>query len=316
MKLKKIASMILAVATVASSTVFTYAADEVMTVGAPINLETGLEVETLEAGDMIAVPMIATANDGTSYFDSVIAYDTEVLTPGLTVADESDNVYNNMDALGVIYSNDDTTVDLAISGMYTVSRGNKVQFGDSPTLNPAYGADEFYFGWVSKDGTKQDISSYAVHAYYLFTVQKAVDAEQLNFSVAKMSSNGNSINSNRSPIFEETKLNATQGAFKVVLDSAALPNGNWVQGLYAQVGDAKQDITACVHADGTTTYEFPVRVNSATGATDSITADIYANVTADEAGNTTVSAKKVGSVTLTMDGTVTSYNVVNGTVAE
>ena len=113
-----------------------------------------------------------------------------------------------------------------------------------------------------------------------------------------------------------TKFNATQGAFKVVLDADALPAGNWVQGLYAQVGSTKQEITACVHADGTTTYEFPVRVNSATGATDAIDVDIYATTTADEAGATTSTDKKIGSINLTMDGTVTSYNTVNGTIAK
>ena len=115
---------------------------------------------------------------------------------------------------------------------------------------------------------------------------------------------------------DPAKLNATQGAFKVVLDADALPAGNWVQGLYAQVGSTKQDITACVHADGTTTYEFPVRVNSATGATDAIDVDIYATTTADEAGATTSTDKKIGSINLTMDGTVTSYNTVNGTIAK
>lgn len=69
-------------------------------------------------------------------------------------------------------------------------------------------------------------------------------------------------------------------------------------------------------ADGTTTYEFPVRVNSATGATDAIDVDIYATTTADEAGATTSTDKKIGSINLTMDGTVTSYNTVNGTIAK
>jgi hypothetical protein len=115
---------------------------------------------------------------------------------------------------------------------------------------------------------------------------------------------------------DPAKLNATQGAFKVVLDADALPAGNWVQGLYAQVGSTKQEITACVHADGTTTYEFPVRVNSATGATDAIDVDIYATTTADEAGATASTDKKIGSINLTMDGTVTSYNTVNGTIAK
>lgn len=69
-------------------------------------------------------------------------------------------------------------------------------------------------------------------------------------------------------------------------------------------------------ADGTTTYEFPVRVNSATGATNAIDVDIYATTTADEAGATTSTDKKIGSINLTMDGTVTSYTTVDGTIAK
>ena len=38
--------------------------------------------------------------------------------------------------------------------------------------------------------------------------------------------------------------------------------------------------------------------------------------TADEAGATTSTDKKIGSINLTMDGTVTSYNTVNGTIAK
>lgn len=102
----------------------------------------------------------------------------------------------------------------------------------------------------------------------------------------------------------------------VCANAATFTAGNWVQGLYAQVGSTKQEITACVHADGTTTYEFPVRVNSATGATNAIDVDIYATTTADEAGATTSTDKKIGSINLTMDGTVTSYTTVDGTIAK
>ena len=159
-------------------------------------------------------------------------------------------------------------------------------------------------------------------AYIVCSVTKDVTADELNTALTGSSSEVISFSDIDGNMEDHAlkaapaKINATQGAFKVVLDADALPAGNWVQGLYAQVGSTKQEITACVHADGTTTYEFPVRVNSATGATNAIDVDIYATTTADEAGATTSTDKKIGSINLTMDGTVTSYTTVDGTIAK
>ena len=70
----------------------------------------------------------------------------------------------------------------------------------------------------------------------------------------------------------------------------------------------------------------PVDVTTSTGTltswtprvvlSDAIDVDIYATTTADEAGATASTDKKIGSINLTMDGTVTSYNTVNGTIAK
>lgn len=238
----------------------------------------------------------------------------------------SDEQYNNLIALS---NNDDTaiqrdsagTTDYVIKNVYTTGRGNKktVQ-GAYTVVNKAAGeSNRINFSWVAGSLDGYAFSAKEPELYVLFKVNKDITADYLNVDLFTVNGAGTDTYVdaiNTVPTTSVEKVNATQGAFKVVLDADALPAGNWVQGLYAQVGSTKQEITACVHADGTTTYEFPVRVNSATGATDAIDVDIYATTTADEAGATTSTDKKIGSINLTMDGTVTSYNTVNGTIAE
>lgn len=330
MKLKNILGVCVAATTLVVGGSNVFAADtNTITYGVPIDLETGSAVgDVIAEGTKIAIPIDVTTQTGKmTSFGMKSAYNTEYITPGFADAEISDTQYNNLIALGnnadsCIERSSDALTDLLVKNVFTIVRGNKVIQGNYVVTPDADGTNHFNAGWYVSTATNYAPSADEPEMYLLCTVKKEVTEDVLNTELLSpvISNMDDSISdasfNDENVVPDATKLNATQGAFKVVLDSAALPNGNWVQGLYAQVGDTKQDITACVHADGTTTYEFPVRVNSATGATDSITADIYANVTADEAGNTTVSAKKVGSVTLTMDGTVTSYNVVNGTVAE
>lgn len=322
MKLKRVLSVCLAAATVATcSSVVSAAEENGFAVRTPINLATGETVtDTLKAGDVLAIPVDVFSSTGG--IDS-LTFDvnfTDVLSIGYTDTALTDDQYNNLEALGEIITEDDGT-DVVVKNIYQT--GRKKTYPGSWVVNPNY----------NKNGVRcvRAVWSNALtikttddpEAYIVCSVVKDVTADELNTALTGSSSeiisfsdidNGDMEGHNLKAA--PAKLNATQGAFKVVLDADALPNGNWVQGLYAQVGSTKQEITACVHADGTTTYEFPVRVNSATGATDSITVDIYATTTADEAGATTSTDKKIGSIDLAMDGTVTSYTAVNATVAE
>lgn len=59
----------------------------------------------------------------------------------------------------------------------------------------------------------------------------------------------------------------------------------------------------------------PVDVTTSTGKLTSWTPRLVLS-DALEAGATTSTDKKIGSINLTMDGTVTSYNTVNGTIAK
>ena len=323
MKLKRVLSLCLAAATVATCSSVVSAADENTTsFGTPISLTTGAEVEELTAGDCIAIPVDVTTSTGklTSWTPRLVLSDA--LEAGIKIEDDSIQA-ENLVALGgdVITGYNDETTYYGMANIYTKKLGKKTQQGNW-NAQPAQminGVPHFALGWY--DSAARAYTN-EPEAWFLCTVKKDVTADELNNEAfyttdsTQLADGDNGLASISDIKGAAAKINATQGAFKVVLDANALPAGNWVQGLYAQVGSTKQEITACVHADGTTTYEFPVRVNAATGATDAIDVDIYATTTADEAGATTSTDKKIGSINLTMDGTVTSYNTVNGTIAK
>lgn len=322
MKLKKFISACVALATVATCSSVAFAADNTMTMGTPIDLSTGAEIgDTLTAGDVIAIPVDISSSTGSLTSTLVRLALSDNLQPGVTDTDLTDDQYTNLEALGGEIATEDSGVDYYVKNIFKAGRRKSFPgtWMVNPTEHRADGKTYFSVQWYD---VVADAVSDEPELWILCTVKNDVTVDNLNTEVIGSSANSEIADNKNGLALVDTveagtvKLNATQGAFKVVLDADALPAGNWVQGLYAQVGSTKQEITACVHADGTTTYEFPVRVNSATGATDAIDVDIYATTTADEAGATTSTDKKIGSINLTMDGTVTSYNTVNGTIAK
>lgn len=322
MKLKSILGVCVATAAMTASCFNCFAADEAITYGAPIDLATAQEVSgDIVAGTHIAVPVELSNSDGrTTFFAAKVLYDDEYVTPGATDSELSDDEYNNLIALGnsddgCVLRNSTSTTDLIVKNIYTLGRGGKKTIQGTWVAVPnSESINKFAVAWASGTADGYAFSS-EPELYFIYTVKKTIPADELNKEMFTGTPDS-TMKAVEGITAGTTKFNATQGAFKVVLDANALPAGNWVQGLYAQVGSTKQKITACVHADGTTTYEFPVRVNSATGATNAIDVDIYATTTADEAGATTSTDKKIGSINLTMDGTVTSYTTVDGTIAK
>lgn len=322
MKLKSILGVCVATAAMTASCFNCFAADEAITYGAPIDLATAQEVSgDIVAGTHIAVPVELSNSDGrTTSFAAKVLYDDEYVTPGATDSELSDDEYNNLIALGnsddgCVLRNSTSTTDLIVKNIYTLGRGGKKTIQGTWVAVPnSESINKFAVAWASSTADGYAFSS-EPELYFIYTVKKTIPADELNKEMFTGTPDS-TMKAVEGITAGTTKFNATQGAFKVVLDANALPAGNWVQGLYAQVGSTKQKITACVHADGTTTYEFPVRVNSATGATNAIDVDIYATTTADEAGATTSTDKKIGSINLTMDGTVTSYTTVDGTIAK
>ena len=322
MKLKSILGVCVATAAMTASCFNCFAADEAITYGAPIDLATAQEVSgDIVAGTHIAVPVELSNSDGrTTSFAAKVLYDDEYVTPGATDSELSDDEYNNLIALGnsddgCVLRNSTSTTDLIVKNIYTLGRGGKKTIQGTWVAVPnSESINKFAVAWASGTADGYAFSS-EPELYFIYTEKKTIPADELNKEMFTGTPDS-TMKAVEGITAGTTKFNATQGAFKVVLDANALPAGNWVQGLYAQVGSTKQKITACVHADGTTTYEFPVRVNSATGATNAIDVDIYATTTADEAGATTSTDKKIGSINLTMDGTVTSYTTVDGTIAK
>lgn len=322
MKLKSILGVCVATAAMTASCFNCFAADEAITYGAPIDLATAQEVSgDIVAGTHIAVPVELSNSDGrTTSFAAKVLYDDEYVTPGATDSELSDDEYKNLIALGnsddgCVLRNSTSTTDLIVKNIYTLGRGGKKTIQGTWIAVPnSESINKFAVAWASGTADGYAFSS-EPELYFIYTVKKTIPADELNKEMFTGTPDS-TMKAVEGITAGTTKFNATQGAFKVVLDANALPAGNWVQGLYAQVGSTKQKITACVHADGTTTYEFPVRVNSATGATNAIDVDIYATTTADEAGATTSTDKKIGSINLTMDGTVTSYTTVDGTIAK
>lgn len=322
MKLKSILGVCVATAAMTASCFNCFAADEAITYGAPIDLATAQEVSgDIVAGTHIAVPVeLSNSDNRTTSFAAKVLYDDEYVTPGATDSDLTDEEYKNLTALGndddgCVLRDSTSTTDLIVKNIYTLGRGNKKTIQGTWVAVPnSESINKFAVAWASGTADGYAFTS-EPELYFIYTVKKTIPADELNKEMFTGTPDS-TMKAVEGITAGTTKFNATQGAFKVVLDADALPAGNWVQGLYAQVGSTKQEITACVHADGTTTYEFPVRVNSATGATDAIDVDIYATTTADEAGATTSTDKKIGSINLTMDGTVTSYTAVDGTIAK
>lgn len=327
MKFRNILGVGLVIASMVASSCNVFADNQrAFNFGTPIDASTGKAVDgDVTAGSVIALPVDVTSAGAKSVgFVASITYDDNYLTAGVTDSDLSNDQYNNLVALSsgtdaAIKRNDDETIDYLIKNVYTKVRVKNIQ-GYYTVVNKAAGeSNRINFSWVAGAIGGYAFSDTEPEVYVLFKVNKDITADELNLNLFTINNIGDDTyvdRINTETVVSVDKINATQGAFKVVLDADALPAGNWVQGLYAQVGDTKQDITACVHEDGTKTYEFPVRVNSSTGVTDAIDVDIYANTTADEAGTGTATDKKIDSINISMDSTVQSYTEVTGTVTE
>ncbi len=314
MKIKSILGSCLVAATMAVSSVTVFAADDAMTLGAPLDMNGDAITGDITSGEVILVPIDITSSktDGTVDNFSAKLRVTDSLSLGATLKKAE---LNNLSSLGngTVYSSSDSGSRkyYAIENVFTLEDGEKYPIDNSVNGVGLNSEKDITITYAKMDTPLSD----EPELYAIFTATQDITLDELNKELIESTSN-NEVNVTMNAVVNSLKANATQGAFKVVLDADALPAGNWVQGLYAQVGSTKQKITACVHADGTTTYEFPVRVNSATGATNAIDVDIYATTTADEAGATTSTDKKIGSINLTMDGTVTSYTTVDGTIAK
>lgn len=283
-------------------------------IGAPIDLSTNAKVTEYKAGMYLALPVDFITPSGKSRAETIsLNFDNIALTYGINDSEAPEEVWNNMNALGIITNNNDG-VDYVVDALYTIGRGGikspKGQIGVADT-NSKGTVD---VGWAFA-GDSIDINADSPELYILFKVNAEVDDEKLNHELFKVNEklcnvaddtkNATSITGEIDPA---TKANICSGAFQVVIDNSKT-SAKWIQKLYVKDNDKEYPITYYVEDGNKIT--FPVRVNSINTADKIIT--IYAATSTDKNGEVDAQETELGSVTLKLDGSVKSYadNEVN-----
>ena len=315
MKLNKLVCLVAAVAAAMSLSTAVYAADNTITMGAPIDLETNSVAEDLKSGDIIAVPVDVTSTTGKlTSFSAVIEYDTEYLEASIDVDDVnlvSDTVYNNMitlsgESTGANFTKSVVNKVGSIKQMYTTGRGGAKTYVGTMVYNPNYSAVSGYnnFAYTSWTHTASVETSDTPETYFIFRVTKDIDVDKLNLEIFNSSNyEGNLVQDNLNGLpavtninadASQSKANACYGAFNINIDSSVLPY--WVQGLYVSVnGGAKVAVSEYKTTDNVT-YTFPVRVTTNSTNATTATVEVFADTSSDESGTADVqSAVSMGT---------------------
>ena len=328
MKLNKILGVVLSLSVIAGTSSFAMAAEgDYFKLGTPYDITTGSEATEIVAGHKIAVPVDITSTTGSLTSYQVIAkYDSDILSAGFTYDDCTGEEASNLVSLAGEASNltmdPNTNLYGAVRYMYTTGFG-KV-FTGSQLANTAF-----------KDETLDSSSSYICtnwfhtasvkttndpECYLLFTVKNSVDENSLNVDILEVVSSLSNVQDtyNGKPTEigingEAAKANACDGAFKVVVDSSALPY--WVQGVNAKINGTSYTLDALVQDGDTTVYGFPVRVTSAADEV-SVDVEIEATVTDDETGLENSRTVSWGTVNVDMSGTANTYASSNASISE
>lgn len=321
MKLKKFLGVALALTMVGSVTPTFASEGDYFKLGTPYDITTGAAATEIVAGHKIAIPVDITSTTGklTSY-STVAKYDSEILSPGFTYEDCTSAEATNLVALAGnnaanLSQDPNTGLYAAILGTYTVGFG-KTYVGTQVT-NTAYkladdaSASCVFSGWYH---TTAVATTDDPECYLLFSVKQTVSADELNKSIietvpseCQLQDTVNNKPSEKNIEGEAEKINACDGAFKIVVDGSQLPY--WVQGVDVEIDGTTYQLDACVNAEGETEYSFPVRLTSAADEA-SVSVAIKAQVSDTEAGPAT-SLRDWGTVTVDMSGTATTYAANN-----
>lgn len=326
MKLKRIFSTVLALG-IMTNGISVFAADgDYFKLGTPYDLTTGEAATEIIEGHKIAVPVDITSSTGKMDSYQVVAeYDSDVLSAGFTyeacVGNEAGNLVSLAGDAGNLSQDPNTGLYGAVRGTYTMGFG-KTYVG-TQTTNTNYHVDSGENGSYVLTGwfhTASTASTDDPECYLLFTVNKTVDEDELNFEAIKLvqaecelSDNPNSKPNVTNVAGESAKVNACDGAFKVVVDSSALPY--WVQGVNAKINGTSYALDALVQDGDTTVYGFPVRVTSAADEA-SVDVEIEATVTDDETGLENSRTVSWGTVNVDMSGTANTYASSNASISE
>lgn len=293
MKLKKVFGAFTVLATLAFAST-AYASNEKINIGTPIDLATGQEVTEYVAGQKLLVPVDVSNDEQKAFSYNVhITYDTDALTAGIdgnTFSDKELEVisgYLNTDMTNIILSEGSENMYGSINRITKVTLG-KTSFAGTANNNVdhtlANGTRVLSMTWY--DGVARNLNADAPEAYALFTVKAPVEA--LNFDLFGVIDGDTSMmgsdNVDTVTVNSANKANACYGAFNINIDSSALPY--WIQGLKVAVnGGSKVAVTEYKTTDNVN-YTFPVRVVTNSTNASTATVEVFADTSADEAGNT------------------------------
>lgn len=317
MKLKTIVSVMatFAFTTLLSCAVFAAPHFEI---GTPMDLSTGDDVASYEVGTVFAVPIdLYTDNttDVVSNYSLSLKYDSNVVKPyGLdeNTADSAivDTYYSLGNGYGAAMNNSSALGgDATVYGVHSFLNAAGRRVMGSATFTKTDSTSVCGYGALSTNSVVNN--NYPV-AYLFFEVTGEITDDTLNKELVWINPDAATgttitISGQANQVMSGTieKANACDGAFKIVVDGSSLPY--WVQGVKAN-GIA---LDACILADGTTEYSFPVRVNVADDTNTSVDVTITATVSDDEAGT---NSREVtwGTVNVNVEGTATGYTAASG----
>lgn len=290
------------------------------------NMDGATEIESFEAGKVIAVPInlyVDNDSDVVDFFSITLGYDDTCLKPyAFDEYDETvdENIIENFYAIsGDPYSNSSLTgLGEKICAINTFVNANGRRYLGTTTYT---NDTSLHFVTVNNSSLASMIYNNRV-AYVLFEVTSNI--EELNKAIMTRYPNGSSnyassisVNSTRVPIDMYGTLenaNACAGAFKVTIDGSQVPAGTWIREVcaYQSGGGDKITLSPVSIGEADSIYEFPVRVNigadSELTSTDKVTYTIYASVSDTKDGESKDFLTTLGNVEVSLDGTVQSYS--------
>lgn len=327
MKLKKFISSVLALSTIVTSlsAVNVFAADPTFTVGTPVDALTGEEVTEFTAGQIIELPIdVKTDSEMIANLHVEVYYDTNMLQAGVYAPSRgaTGDALTYLNKYGNVYF-----ARCSRDSSYIIGRKNLLYADDAGTFSgnreSVEQADKALLGWTITGANPQylNYNEEPAEFYMVFTVKDNFDASELQLNAGTNSLNSDGIFGVEAEIAEtvgtaadrvgeqnDYKVNACDGAFKIVVDSTELPY--WVQGVKVKINDVEYPLDACVQDATTTIYNFPVRVTSAADEA-SVSAEIIALVSKEAWDVENTSEVSWGTVNVDMSGTATGYTAYN-----
>lgn len=313
MNLKKFVSAALAATMTVGMSVVAHADENAVIIGAPISLTTMEEATEFKAGDAIAVPIDITSSTGElTAFGAVVTYNTEYLQGHIVYGNDTtiDSNLQNLTKNGTAAFIKTNTTIRGINNMCDSIFGDVLETGTANANDGTY-----ILGWYTSDYAYA-YSATDHEAYYLFTVIKNVSADDLNLDLVEavdcndVMTVQDSINGLSSTEVPSTvpygKANACAGALNVVIDTANLSNvPGYIQGVTVETDTSGAKPLEVYKAEGDV-YTFPVRIQTS-NPTDSAEVTIKVTTTPDEEGTGEATTYTVATKTISLNGTVKSY---------